>query len=405
MSLGHPDVIVAGAGPGGTVAAYDLARSGAKVLLVEKRAFPRDKACGDVVSLDAIELLEDLGLGPRLQNWFGWDECVLTSPKGRQVSCRGSANLEGRHGIVARRVELDMALAERAVAAGAELVEHCAVQGAIVEDGVCKALRLERAGKVLEVRAPLVIAADGHSSAVGRSLGLAHRPEVTAFAIRGYFEIDGRSEAHRPAIELHLDRRLLPGYGWYFPVSPTVANVGVGILAGPMVRRKLKLTDLLSAFTSSNAFVRERLARARPIGRLRGAPLPMGPGPSHTVRANCLFVGDAAGFVDALTGEGIAAAMHSGRLAATVAIQALGAACFEAKTLANYDRLCRRRFGSSMRTAWWLQRALGSGFFIDRLVSGAAKRPALQAALFDMIAGVLPKSEALRPMNLARAFL
>jgi flavin-dependent dehydrogenase len=198
---------------------------------------------------------------------------------------------------------------------------------------------------------------------------------------------------------------LLPGYGWYFPVADDVANVGVGMLMNPMARRGLSLDRLFREFIATNKHVGERLDGARLIGQLRGAPIPMGPGPSHTIFPGCLFVGDAAGFVDALTGEGIGAAMHSGRMAADVAADTLGTEKRDPRRLEVYRARCRARFGSSMRASYWLQRMLGTGFFVERLVRGAARRPALSAQLFEMVAGVLPKTAAFHPANVARALL
>lgn len=404
VSAPQADVIVAGAGPGGAVAAHDLAQRGARVLLLDRCAFPRDKACGDAVSVDALEILEQLGLQSEIERWFSWGECLVTSPSGRGAACRGADELSGRWGLVARRTELDAALVRRAVAKGAELVERCTVKSAVVEDGVCVGVQVEQSGARREMRAPVVIAADGFHSTVGRSLGLVHRPAITAFAVRGYFE-PRTPGGHEPTIELHLDRTLLPGYGWYFPVSKSVANVGVGMLKVPMKRRGVTLHHLFRDFIQTNTRLRERLVGARQIGRLRGAPLPMGPGPSHTLHAGCLFVGDAAGFVDALTGEGIGAAMRSGRMAAEVVADVLGRSELDRTGLSAYALRCRREFGNSMRAAWFLQRMLGTGFFVERLVSGAARRPALGSQMFGMVAGVLPKTAAFRPANVVRALL
>lgn len=267
------------------------------------------------------------------------------------------------------------------------------------DGGRCVGVTVERGGKTETLRAPLVIAADGYHSAIARSFDSKHPVGVTAFAVRGYFRV---GEPEQPTIELHLDRNLLPGYGWYFPVGNGVVNVGVGMLQEPLKARGLTLDGLFALFLAENRFVAERLRGAPRIGRLRGAPLPMGARPTLTVRDGCLFVGDAAGFVDALTGEGISAAMHTGRMAAEVALAQLAAGDVSAGALVDYDRRWRARYGRSLRAARLLQRMLGGGLFIDRLVRHSTTRPRLGAAMFDMVAGIVPKTEALRPTNLAR---
>ena len=178
------DVVVVGAGPAGSAAAIELARAGRDVTLVDKARFPRDKICGDGLTTGALRLLEDLGLDPgAVASWRRVDDVVVRGPSGHEVTFplpRG----RGTYAAVARRVDLDGALVERARAAGVKVIDGHACTGATeADDGV--AVSVEGAG---ELRADFLVAADGMWSPVRKHLGLAtpgYRGEWHAF--RQYF--------------------------------------------------------------------------------------------------------------------------------------------------------------------------------------------------------------------------
>lgn len=297
------DVVVVGAGPAGSVAALVLARGGARVMLVDKAAFPRDKACGDVIGPRALALLTTLGLqppnGPQLR------EITVVGPTGRCVVLPGRV---GRtypdHGLAIPRLIFDTWLRDAAVSAGAEPVvgRVAAVRGQTVhlDDG-------------RTFIADAVIGADGASSTVGAAAGLVDPSAVLwGFAQRTYVH----QKIDAPIIALWDDPsgHGFPGYGWLFPSNGTLSNVGLGI--GLRTQRP----QASRAVVGLDAFC-EHLRRlgyldAPTDGRRLGGWLKMGMVGTVAARGRVLLVGDAAGLVNPLQGEGIAAAMTSAAAAA-----------------------------------------------------------------------------------------
>ena len=297
------DVVVVGAGPAGSVAALVLARGGARVVLVDKAAFPRDKACGDVIGPRALALLATLGLqppaGPRLS------EIMVVGPTGRRVMLPARAGLTyPNHGLAITRLTFDAWLRDAAVAAGAEpvvgRVDSVRGQTVHLDDG--------RA-----FTADAVIGADGASSTVASAAGLVDPTAVLwGFAQRTYVH----QRVDTPIIALWDDPPGLgfPGYGWLFPSVGEAGNVGLGIGLRAQRSQASRAVARLDAFC-------EHLHRLgyldAPVeGRRLGGWLKMGMVGTVAARGRVLLVGDAAGLVNPLQGEGIAAAMTSAAAAA-----------------------------------------------------------------------------------------
>ena len=304
------DVVVVGAGPAGTIAAYVLARGGATVALVDKAVFPRDKACGDVVGPRGIRLLEELGI-PAL-NGREVAEIEVVGPTGRRVRlpCGEGLTYPG-YGTAVMRRSLDSSLFDLAVRAGATPV-HAHVVEALEENGQMDGCRLNSGA---DLRADFVIGADGATSRVAAESGLVDTKKVLwGFAMRTYVPI----VVDQPAIVFWEPEpwRALPGYGWVFPGTQG-ANVGLGV--GMVADRR------------AGAAIHQALPRffehLRELSLLDGAPDPtpsrslggwlkMGMIGTTPAAGRVLLVGDAAGLVNPLQGEGIAQALCSGRSAA-----------------------------------------------------------------------------------------
>src|SRR5256885_3308728 len=230
------DVLVVGGGPSGAAAAYWLAQQGRRVLVVEKKHFPREKTCGDGLTPRAVRQLHDIGLADRLCDFQRFDG-LRSIAHGLTLELAWPEHPDfPSYGYVVRRRELDEMVAERAVKAGATLWPAAEATAPLLERGILDGAIVRRAesGTTEAVRARYVIVADGANSRFGRALGTARdRAYPLGMAIRGYFTSPYHDE---PWIESHLDLRdrdgnHLPGYGWIFPVGDGTVNVGVGLLS------------------------------------------------------------------------------------------------------------------------------------------------------------------------------
>lgn len=310
MGEEHVDVLVVGSGPAGSVAAMVLARGGARVALVDKATFPRDKACGDLVGPRGVQVLIDLGLSIPDAPVVG--DMVVIGPSGRRIRLPSAeGNTYPGHGIAVARTSFDAILSGEAEKAGAVRVVGRA-EDALFDRGRLEGFRLD-SGTV--VRARTVIGADGATSRVADAAGLVDPDRVLfGFAVRTYME----AFVDLPTIVL-WDRtpgRAFPGYGWAFPGAGGEANIGLGLGTLAQRQRGAQAVRELDAFLSHLQALGV-LGEGRPAPRRRlGGWLKMGMVGTIPAKQSVLLVGDAAGLVNPLQGEGIAQAMTSGRAAA-----------------------------------------------------------------------------------------
>lgn len=289
------DLVVIGAGPAGSAAAirYLHLRPTARVVVLDKAVFPRDKPCGDGLGPDAVSELVTLGAGEVLRGRVPVTSVVLQSPSGRRVT--GSPP---RPGFVVPRFELDAGLVAVARSLGAEIV--------------CERIEsLERTATGVVVNdkydTAVVVAADGANSRCRTLLGLDRAPDGhAAFAVRGYAVSDAS------ALEIRWERRLFPAYSWIFPIGDGRVNVGFGCLHSRLTGDRPK-ERLWEALTETVDF--EPL-----VGTLRAHRLPFTSANLSRSAGPVLFAGDAAGMINPLSGEGIYYALASGRMAATAAV-------------------------------------------------------------------------------------
>jgi menaquinone-9 beta-reductase len=329
------DVIVVGAGPAGSSAAYWLASAGRDVLLLEKAQLPREKVCGDGLTPRGTRALIDMGID--VSERAGW-----LHNKGLRVIGGGmrlhldwpDLTTFPSYGLVRPRADLDQLLATQAVKAGAVLHERTAVTEPI----------FDRAGRVAGVaakvgperqpafyRAPVVISCEGVSGRIAQQLGL-HRngKRPMGIAVRRYYRsprtnddyLESWLELYDGPINAVDDPTLLPGYGWIFGMGDGTVNVGLGVLNSSNRFQKTDYRTMLTRWLDSTPEewgLRERNA----TGPTRGAGLPMGFNRTPHYSRGLLLVGDSGGAVNPFNGEGIPYAMESGKFAAEAVGQAL----------------------------------------------------------------------------------
>ena len=337
------DVVVVGAGPAGAVAATVLARAGARVALFERARFPRDKLCGDTVNPGALAILARL----RLASAAGTariDGMVVTGERGVRITASYPRGTAGR--AILRRT-FDHALVEAAAAEGVEISDAVAVRGVIAAPpGGRPLIRIARQGRATEqIAARVVIAADGRASRLARSLGIASHPAAPRrWAVGAYFtSVRGTTTCG----EMHIRR------GRYIGVAPLpggVTNVCVVTADRAALRQP---QALLRTALAAEPELRERFASARQ----ETPPVMLGPLAVDCASAGVpgvLLAGDAAGFIDPMTGDGLRFALHGGELAARAALHGL-----EHGTADAHLRLARAR-AREFRSKWRFNRVLRS---------------------------------------------
>lgn len=306
-----------GAGPAGSAAAAWLARAGVDVILADAEQFPRDKPCGDGLTPRAIAELQRLGLA---------DQLVTTAPNwglraagfGQELYLPWPGGSLPKYGGAVRRTQLDDAIRGVAVEAGARPFVGRAA--GVQRDGE-RITAIDFAGSAGSIACSRVVVADGARSQLGRKLGRKwHRSTAYGVAARAYVD-SARSDD--PWISSHLELRgesdeILSGYGWVFPLGDGTVNIGVGTLATDRHPADVNLRRLLAHYRSSQE---ETWQLSGNLDRPWSALLPMGGAVSGVAGANWVLVGDAAGCVNPLNGEGIDYGLETGRLAAELFVE------------------------------------------------------------------------------------
>jgi geranylgeranyl reductase family protein len=388
------DALIVGGGPSGAAAGYWLAERGHRVLIVEKKRFPRDKTCGDGLTPRAVRQLHDMGLADPLAEFQQFDglrsighgvTLELAWPEHPQFPS---------YGYVVRRRELDDLVASRAVKAGASLWPATEALAPLVEGGVVTGATVRRNGSApAAVRARYVVVADGANSRFGRALGTSRdRTYPLGMAIRGYFTSPRHDE---PWIESHLDIRdkngdHLPGYGWIFPVGDGTVNVGVGLLSTFRGWKSVNTTRLMDAFCATAPAswgISADTATCAPTG----GRLPTGSSVEPRVGPSFVVVGDAAGSVNPFNGEGISIAYETGRLAADAVDLAL--ATGDGLALRTYDTRLEEVYGLYFKVARAFVRAIGNPAVMRELTRVGMQSRTLMEWVLRIMANLLRPDE------------
>ncbi len=385
-----------GAGPAGSAAAALLGRAGFSVLLLDRAAFPRDKACGEYTSPQTEQALARLGALEAVERAGARKlrSMQLISPSGRRFSLDYSLpGVEGGPCVLAtpRRI-LDATLVDHARRCGVEVRERVKVEAVTMREGRAGGVVLrERSGTVSETQARLVIGADGVHSAVVRSLGVAAplrwpRSLGMVAHYRGYNGLDEWGE-------MHVSAR---GYAGLAPLSGGIVNVGLVMPMQAVARAEGGAVARFEKFAFSFQGVAERLRGADRVSQVKGVG-PIGARVRRTSGHGYILVGDAAGFFDPFTGEGVYKALRGAELAAEVGIDALERNDLSARSLARYSKLRRGEFAAKEAVCRLVQLFVGLPPAMDYVAARLASRQAPRKILTGVLGDYTNAKAALSP--------
>lgn len=391
------DALVIGAGPAGSATASLLAEAGWRVLMIDRAAFPREKACSEYMSPETVRMLDRLGVTEGL---YSLGAATLS---GSSVTAARGARLVGRfpegRGLSIARRELDHALVGAARARGVEVLESTSFERLTLEgDRVSGAVIRGRDGELRSVGASLTVGADGLRSRVARALGGQHLgwPARVAFVahVAGVRAMADRAEMH------------VSGQGY----------VGLNAIGGGITNVALVVPQRRAALAAGRveAYFMEELDRfpgvrgrvgVRDIVREVLVTGPFAARARHVTAPGALLVGDAADFFDPFTGEGIHAALAGAELVAEAMVNARGDHVVIDRALRDYRRARRRHFAGK----WAVERLIGYAMTVPGLFDHAVARIGRRRGMADTLVGVtgavLPARAVLNPLFLARMVL
>jgi len=391
------DVCVVGAGPSGSTCAYYLAGQGRRVLLLERKQFPRDKLCGDAVCTRALVHLKRMGVLQEIlaEGKGHWAIAGgFVSPSG--ISFIGQTRTEANEGLViaVKRIVLDEKIARAAAKAGADLVENYPVAGATfaAEKGLWT-IRSRTAGQPA-YQARALVAADGASSPLARSLGIVKKA-AEAVCSRCYVKADSTSFDADGV--MYYPRELLPGYCALFREADGDLNYCCYLIPGGRCR-SADLNRLHHHMARHDPEVSRALGPRARMGPMRGAGLRLG-GIPRSYDDHLLIVGDAAGHIDPLTGEGIQYSMDAAELAAQTLLEALADDDLRSSFLKRYQQRWMHSFGWdfawSRRMAWFCGRFPG---LLDAWAEATRRHgTGFLEEWATIMTGARPKSQFFRP--------
>lgn len=411
LTLGVFDIVIIGAGPAGSTAAWHLAGQGLKIALLDKKSFPRDKICGDALSGNTIfelKKLEEKGLDlsffEATEKAYPVDGLSFFSPKGHRLDLFLSdehkvteGNLKNP-GYVSKRLDFDnFLLAPLRKYENVFVFENCEVKQIDFQE---EKVVINCADRKIEAR--LVLGADGANSILARKLwrGKIDRAHYSA-GLRQYFR-NVKFKGEKQLIELHFLPEILPGYFWIFPMADNVANVGIGVLSSEIEKRSINLKVAMKEIIERHPRLSSRFDQAEALELPKGFGLPLGSRKSQVSGDRFLLVGDAASLIDPFTGEGIGFAMKSGRLAADFILSKWGDHDFHNNQ--EYDEMLWKKIGGDILIAYRIQKLLRFPWLCDWVVKKANSSPSIWNLLNRMVWHPVERQNLSNPLFYFKVF-
>ncbi len=390
--------MIVGAGPAGATAAFELGRAGLQVGLLDKATFPRDKTCGDALSVDVINQLSILS--PNLLSTFNGIESkassygvTIYSPDRSHIDIPFVHNGKKRCGYICTRLDFDNILVQQLKEfSNVQLFENCQVNDVESKD---EKIQVQTNQGIFTGK--IIVGADGAHSIVSKKLASTKIDKKHYSAgLRIYYE--GITDFHPDNfIELHFFRDILPGYLWIFPLPDNKANVGIGMLSSAVAKKKINLKEVLQNLISTHPGLKGRFQNATPLETMKGYGLPLGSKKRTLSGRRFLLAGDAASLIDPFTGEGIANAIRSGRVAASHILKCFEKNDFSKQFNFQYDKEIYNRMWKELRLSRTLQHLCKYPWLFNFVVRKANQSKHVQQLLVDALAHLDKKKSLVRP--------
>lgn len=375
------DIAIVGAGPAGATAAYAAARRGLRVALIDRRTFPRDKACGDGLGPGAVAVARQLGLGDIFAGDVPVAAVTVTGPDNTTLDTTTADMGDAAYGYIVPRRDFDARLFGRAIAQGAsDFTGHKFLR---TGTGHLRTLDLQAADRTpSRITARLLVGADGANSVTRRALGVpASSPRHTGLAMRAYARSDAFDPGAEPGPRMYFsfERQLLPSYAWLFPTGQNIVNIGAG---GPLTeirRTHQDLRQLIAAYAGQ--FRAQGISLGAPYA-YRAHHLPHFGGMPKLSHPRAVLIGDAASMINPFSGEGIAYGMDSAaRLIGTLPDD-LGSGPRVQQALAMWEHDWRRTYRAHMASTLLLHRLMRYPAWARLFIDAASRdRAVLQDAV------------------------
>lgn len=400
------DVVVVGAGPAGCAAAYRLSGNGLKIALIDKETFPRDKICGDALGADVTKQFHLISesLTEKLDQFkekIPSNGVRFFTPKHQKLDIQFTKPKDTfGGGFVTKRIDFDnFFFSETAKLPDVTVFQN---QKIISVDNKGDTITLQSATNRFE--APIALGADGAHSVLNKRL-TENKVEKNHYCagVRQYFSnVKGfHPENH---IELHFYKEILPGYLWIFPLANNQSNVGLGMLSSVVSKKQINLKKEMVNLLETIPSLKERFKDAAPLTEIEGYGLPVGSVKRKLSGNRFLLLGDAAGLIDPFTGEGIANAIRSGRVAASHVLKTFEQQRFDAEFNLRYDKEIYYKMWNEFKFSHTLQKLFRYPRMINFVVKKANNNKSVQMLISSMLNDMDLKKELVKPSFYFRLF-
>lgn len=391
------DIVIVGAGPAGIICAMQLAKMDYSIALIEKKKFPRDKTCGDALSLDVINQLviisDELAIKfKKFTKKIETKGVKIIAPNHQSFDIPFSYKGKKRTAYVSKRIDFDNFLFnELKQYQNIDIFENAKIKKLSVDKNTVSASFNNHNNKTIHIDTNIIVGADGAQSYIAKKL-LNNKADYNHFSagLRVYYEnVKGFNDDNY--IELHFLKEILPGYLWIFPLPNNQANVGIGMLSKYVSKKKVNLKNKLENIIKNHPKFKERFKEAKPLETIKGFGLPLG-NPKRKISGNrFLLLGDAAGLIDPFSGEGIGNAIRSGRIAANHLDNCYKLKNFSDKQNTAYDKEIYRLMGKEFTISKNLQNLCQYPKLFNFIVNKANKNDELRNFLIGTMENVEKK--------------